>query len=66
MNRIRIASIVLTCLALFTLGWAAYVVLFAFRSPAWFVLPAVLGATAVRGWWLLHALRALDTKIQAP
>jgi hypothetical protein len=66
MNRIRLASIVLTCLALFTLGWAAYVVLFAFRSPAWFVLPAVLGATAVRGWWILHSLAGVQKRLDAP
>jgi hypothetical protein len=65
MNKIRIASILLTCLALFTLGWSAYVVLLAFRSPLWFLLPAVLGATAVRGWFILHQLRELEAKVRA-
>jgi hypothetical protein len=65
MNRIRVASIVLTSLALFTLGWGAYVVLFAFRSPAWFLLPAILGLTALRGWWMVHELKALQRKLDA-
>ena len=66
MNKIRIASLVLTSLAVFTLAWSLYLWLLALRSPAWLLLPAVLGATAVRGWWMLHELRALNTKLQAP
>jgi hypothetical protein len=66
MTKIRIASILLTVLAVFTLTWGLYLWLIALRSPAWLLLPAVLGATAVRGWWMLHELRALNTKLEAP
>lgn len=66
MTKIRIASYILSALAIFTLGWSGYLVLIALRSPAWLLLPAVLGATAMRGWWMLHELKTLNTKLEAP
>jgi hypothetical protein len=66
MNKIRIASEVLTVLACGTLAWSLYLWLVAFRSPAWLLLPAVLGATAVRGWWILHSLAGVQKRLDAP